>query len=191
MCLKRLLDICGAFLLLVVFSPLMTYIAFIVHHSSKGPIIYRQKRVGVNGKIFIIYKFRTMKDKSGKAGIDVTSNGDSRITRVGRFLRASRLDELPQLWNVIKGEMSLVGPRPYTPEIAKLVTSTASQNYVERTKMKPGITGLAVLQRNSKELKGIVEDLHYDVLYVRKWSFWMDTTILFKTPFVMLKRVGI
>jgi len=189
--LKRLFDLCGAFLLLMVFSPAMLLIGCLIRLSSKGPVIYHQKRVGLENKVFTIYKFRTMEDRSEKVGIDVTSNGDPRITRIGRFLRSSRLDELPQLWNVIWGDMSLVGPHPYRPEIAKLISSN-SYGYAKRTKMKPGVTGLAkVIRGNSKELDGLMQDLRYDILYVKKWSIAMDVVILLKTPYIMWKRTGI
>lgn len=144
---KRLYDIFFSFFGLLVLSPLLALIAVLVKSADGGPVFYRQPRVGLGGKVFLICKFRTMVSEADKAGPSVTKNGDTRITWIGRFLRKSKLDELPQLWNVLKGEMSLVGPRPEVPRYV--------QHYTPEQRMillqKPGITDLASLRFRDEE----------------------------------------
>ena len=138
---KRIFDALVSVALLLGLAPLMILIACVVKITSRGPIIFKQERLGFQKKPFTIFKFRTMIDGSGKT-IDVVLKGDKRVTKAGKYLRASYFDELPQLWNVLKGDMSLVGPRPYPTEKALLDLKTYP-DYEKRFKLKPGMTGLA------------------------------------------------
>ena len=190
--LKRIFDLSSALFLLLVFAPLMLLIAIAVKLDSPGPIIYRQKRLGKNGRPFTIYKFRSMRrDAEKHSGAVWAMQDDPRVTRIGRFLRATHLDELPQLFNVIKGEMSLVGPRPERPEIAKELVKEIP-NYYDRLKVKPGITGLAqVRYRYDSCLKDVKNKLRYDLFYIYKANFWLDLRILFDTIEHVLLSKGI
>ena len=156
--------------------------------TSPGPIVYRQRRVGKDGKEFILYKLRTMIDRAeDKTGPVLTSRADPRVTRVGRFLRDSRLDELPQLWNVLNGTMSLVGPRPERPEFVKDFLRSVP-GYAERFQVKPGLTGLAQINgayHTTPEYK-----LKYDLAYMYNYSVWLDIRILADTIKVVLTRQG-
>src|SRR6478672_6127594 len=144
---KRVYDACFAVLGLILLSPLLVLIALMVKLGDRGSVFYRQKRIGQYGVPFLIIKFRTMVPDADKRGLSITSNGDRRITRVGRLLRKTKLDELPQLWNVLRGEMSLVGPRPEVPRYVELYTPEQRTilNY------KPGITDLASLRFRDEE----------------------------------------
>ena len=208
----RALNILIASLLLLVSSPLMVLIALAVRSTSKGPAIYAQDRVGLNarrgarrrghsrfgmdrrtadrgGRIFKIYKFRTMFMSSEAPQVWATK-GDPRITRVGRFLRAHRLDELPQLFNVLRGDMNLVGPRPEQPEIFEELRKTIPV-YPERQTVRPGITGWAqVNHRYDASIDDVRKKLFYDLEYVRRRSVTKDVLIMAKTPSVMLFRQG-
>ncbi|MBC8228056.1 sugar transferase [bacterium] len=168
---------------IIIISPLLLIIALAVKLSSRGPIIFQQIRSGLDCKPFTAYKFRTMVEGAEHIGLgyEVAEN-DSRITKVGKFLRDTSLDELPQLFNILKGEMSLIGPRPTIPsEVAK---------FTERQKMrqqaKPGISGWA--QVNGRNLLSWDEKIELDIWYVENWSFLLDLKILWKTIFVLLKR---
>ncbi|MEM7629434.1 MAG: undecaprenyl-phosphate glucose phosphotransferase [Planctomycetota bacterium] len=180
---KRVLDVLGACFALLVFSPLMLLVAGLVRLSGPGPIIFRQKRVSLGGEVFSIYKFRTMRevDDERETGPRWTSRGDPRITRIGHLLRQTSLDELPQLFNVIRGDMSLVGPRPERPE---LITQFREdwRGYMLRQHVKAGITGWAQINglRGDTSLR---KRLQYDLFYIRHWSLWFDLRILFVTPF--------
>ena len=179
--LKRLIDICGSLFGLVILSPLFIIIAISIKLTSEGPVIFKQERLGKDGKVFKIYKFRTMVVNAENIGdgLTVKSESDSRITKVGRILRKTSLDELPQLINVLIGQMSLVGPRPpltYHPY-------NGYENYPEwakkRFKMRPGITGLAqVTVRASLEWDG---RMVYDVKYVDDFNILLDIRIMIKT----------
>jgi Undecaprenyl-phosphate glucose phosphotransferase len=180
---KRALDIVGSALCLLVFSPLMLAIALAVRASGPGPIIFKQRRVSLGGDVFKIYKFRTMRhveDESG-AGARWTSRDDPRITPVGRWLRKTSLDELPQLLNVLKGDMSLVGPRPERPELIDRFREDW-RGYMLRQHVKAGMTGWAQVNglRGDTSLK---KRLQYDLFYIRNWSLWLDVRILVLTPF--------
>jgi lipopolysaccharide/colanic/teichoic acid biosynthesis glycosyltransferase len=158
--LKRCMDLffCGAGL--VVLSPLFAVIMLLIRCDSKGPVFFRQERVGKNHRLFFIYKFRTMVKNAEKLGPGLSRSGDTRITRIGRFLRKYKLDELPQLFNVLKGEMSLVGPRPEVPRYVDLY----KPEYAMILKVKPGITDYASIRfRNEGELLNTTEDIerHY------------------------------
>lgn len=181
--LKRALDIVGSVVILAVAVPVMVVVAGVVYATMGGPILFSQRRPGLNGKIFRLYKFRTMlelRDKSGK-----TLSDRERITPVGHFLRKTSLDELPQLFNVIKGDMSLVGPRPLLVEYLPLYSSIQAR----RHEMRPGITGWAqVSGRNSLSWH---EKFTIDVLYVDRWSLWIDVRILAATVLSVIRRTGI
>lgn len=178
--LKSIIDICISIISIIVLSPLLLIILILIKLSSPGPIFFRQQRLGKNGKIFEILKFRTMivgADKIGD-GIFVKSEEDTRITKIGKFLRATSLDELPQIINVIKGDMSIVGPRPpltYHPYIY------AEYPYKQkrRFQMKPGITGLAqITVRNSVSWD---ERIEYDNQYISDFNIWLDIKIILGT----------
>lgn len=193
--LKRFFDILISTALFIILLPLMAAIAIAIKIDSKGPIVFKQKRVGLNGEPFIIYKFRTMvkdAEKQFKLEIDkerlgelvFQDKGDARITRAGKFLRETSLDELPQLLNVIIGNMSLVGPRPEIPDVADLYNDTQKL----RLLVKPGITGLAqVSGRGEIELD---KTIGYDIEYITKFSIWLDISILFRTIYTVFKREG-
>lgn len=152
---KRLFDLFFSLLGLLLLSPLLLLLAIIVRLSSDGPVFFRQQRVGRGGRRFYIAKFRSMVVDAEKLGLGVTRDGDSRITRIGRFLRKTKLDELPQLWNVFLGDMSFVGPRPELPRYVERYT--AQQRRV--LALMPGVTDLATLEfRNEEELLGTVAD---------------------------------
>lgn len=178
----------GALLLVIVISPLLLIISICIRITSPGSIIFRQKRLGYNGKEFEIYKFRTMVADAENMGdgLVIRNEGDERITRIGRILRKTSLDELPQFFNILKGDMCFVGPRPpvtYHPY-------DGYQNYPEKAKkrfeMKPGITGLAQVKlRNSGTWD---ERIQIDIQYVEKYSLWLDIKIIFMTAFSMLNK---
>ncbi|GAW93297.1 sugar transferase [Calderihabitans maritimus] len=173
---KRIMDLLGSLALLVLFAPLMLLIAVAIKITSPGEVIYRQPRIGQDGKIFTLYKFRTMipgADTMG-SGMFVERN-DPRITPVGKFLRKSSLDELPQLFNVLKGEMSLVGPRP--APLHHLGRYDSRQ--VRRLSVKPGITGWS--QVNGRNRLLWPERIEMDLWYIDHYSLWLDIKILFLT----------
>lgn len=176
---KRLLDIMFSFIGIVVTSPVLAIVALAVKLDSKGPVIFKQERLGKDGKVFLIYKFRSMCVGAEKMGSGQYSfKGDSRITRVGKIIRATSLDELPQFFNIIKGDMSFIGPRPtLTYHPWKLEEYTDFQR--RRFEVRPGITGLA--QVNGRKKIDWVDRIKYDVEYVDNMSLALDCKILFKT----------
>lgn len=195
--LKRLLDVIVAALGLLILSPLMAIIAIAIYWDSPGPVLYRARRVGKGGKLFLMYKFRTMVANADQLGPSITVRDDPRITRVGRFLRKTKLDELPQLINVLKGEMSLVGPRPETPSTVEHYTPE-QRRVLEVT---PGITGLAQLRYSNEEellnpenwhdeyLKKILpHKLSLDLLYIDHRSLALDLAIIGRTILRLVKR---
>ena len=193
--LKRAVDIVVAFAGLLVLSPLLAVVAGAIKLDSRGPVFFRQERHGRGGSVFRILKFRTMEDGAeSKRQQLATSNQvdgalfkikeDPRVTRVGRVLRPASIDELPQLWNVLKGEMSLVGPRPFVIHESSQITGWASR----RLDLTPGITGLwQVLGRNDLPFDEMVK---LDYIYVTNWSLWWDLKILCQTIPVVLARRG-
>lgn len=192
---KRIFDFILALAGLIILSPIFLIITLWIKKDSRGPVIFKQIRVGKNGVDFTIYKFRTMvvdAEQKRKLNIDTgdlenfvfQSRNDSRITRSGAFLRKTSLDEIPQLLNVIEGNMSLVGPRPEIPEVVKVYPEA----YKQRLMVTPGITGLAqVSGRGEIELGKTV---YYDLTYIKKFSLYMDIKILFKTFFSVFKSEG-
>lgn len=187
---KRVIDLIGSVIGLVILAPLNIFIAIAIKLTSKGPVLYRQERLGKDGKTFFIFKFRTMvidADKIGD-GLFVKTEFDTRITTIGKLLRATSLDELPQLLNVLIGEMSLVGPRPPVPfHPHKYNEYSAFQK--RRFEMRPGITGLTqVTVRNSVPWD---ERIKVDVKYNEKFNVLLDINILIRTIFKIFQRESI
>jgi lipopolysaccharide/colanic/teichoic acid biosynthesis glycosyltransferase len=187
---KRTFDIVCASILLVLTAPLMLIIAGLVR-LSPGPIIYRQTRVGEGGKKFTIYKFRTMRRDAEAPGCPAwAAQNDPRVTRIGRLLRRTHLDELPQLWDVLKGDMSIVGPRPERPEFIPTLEE-AVPLFTRRLLVKPGITGWAQLRRDyASDTDGAAEKLSYDLWYLRHRNLVVDLAICAKTFASVLGRPG-
>jgi lipopolysaccharide/colanic/teichoic acid biosynthesis glycosyltransferase len=203
---KRTMDIGGALAGIALLSPLMLMTAVAVATTSRGPVIFRQTRLGRGGKPFVLYKFRSMfrdadervhRDyvlgliEGGKQGGGVKRawaklEGDDRITFVGRFIRRTCLDELPQLFNVVKGDLSLVGPRPPLPYEAAAYEFWHLRRVLE---IKPGITGL--WQVEGRNIASFDDMVRMDLRYVRTWSLWLDVTILLRTAAIVLKRNGV
>ncbi len=178
--LKRAMDIVGSSLLLVLSSPVMLICAIGVRLSSPGPVIFKQKRVGLNKKIFYMYKFRSMRVNDAQ-DTAWSGNQDPRKTRFGAFIRKYSLDELPQFWNVLKGDMSLVGPRPEIPYYVERFREEVPL-YMVKHQVRPGITGWAQVH----DLRGdtsIKKRIEYDIYYIEHWSLWLDIQILWMTVF--------
>lgn len=180
---KPLIDRIGALILLLLLSPFMAVTALMVALALGRPVLFSQKRPGLNGKIFTIYKFRTMSDVRDEAG-DLLPDAQ-RLRGIGKAIRSLSLDELPQLWNVLRGEMSFVGPRPLLTEYLELY----SDEQKKRHSVRPGITGWA--QVNGRNAISWKEKFRYDVEYVNNVSFWFDSKILFLTLLKVLKKEGI
>jgi len=186
--LKRALDLTIGGLLLLLALPVMAACALVVRASSPGPVLYRQQRVGRGGRQFPLWKFRTMIDHAEAATGEILSQpGDPRLTAVGATLRAYRLDELPQLWNVLNGTMSMVGPRPERPGFVASYRAEIP-GYTERLAVAPGLTGLA--QVNGEYRSSARNKLRYDLAYIANWSVWLDLSILFKTVKIVLTSRG-
>ncbi len=188
--LKQILDIAISFCLLVLTLPLIIIVAIAIQLDSPGSILYSQIRTGLNGKKFRVYKFRSMKKDAEKMGLQWAQKKDPRITRVGYFLRATRIDELPQLWNVIKGEMSLIGPRPERPEF-DLDLRQEIPYYDLRYLVKPGITGWAqVCYPYGASVEDAYQKLAYDLYYIKNYSLGLDLVIALKTLRVIILGKG-
>ena len=177
---KRASDIVGSFLLIILFSPVMLAVALAVRFSSKGPVIYKQERVGLHNRNFVMYKFRSMKIERCDE-LHFTTQNDDRTTGIGRFIRRCSLDELPQLFNVLKGDMSLVGPRPERPEFVEKFREQIPR-YMIKHQVRPGMTGWAQINgyRGNTSIRKRIE---YDLYYIENWTFWFDIVILFQTIF--------
>lgn len=188
---KRCIDVCGALVLLIVFVLVLPLVAVLIKLDSAGGVIYRQSRVGLDGAVFTILKLRTMRQDAEADGLARwAQEGDPRVTRCGRVLRATRLDELPQAINVLRGEMSLVGPRPERPELTAALLAQHA-DYLRRQVIKPGLTGLAqVRHRYTSSMDDWHLKLAYDLDYVRCASHWLDLWILLRTVRVVLYRCG-
>lgn len=189
---KRLLDIFASLMLLSVTWPfmLLTAIAIFLESRFKGPILYRQLRVGENNKNFEVLKFRSMKTNSEKNGAQWAQKNDNRITRVGKVIRKFRIDELPQIFNVLRGNMSFVGPRPERPEFVKVFNKRIPY-YRERHRVKPGITGWAQLcYPYGADEHDTIQKLQYDLYYVKNYSLFLDISIMFNTVEVVLWGKG-
>jgi len=183
---KRLVDLIFSIFALIFSAPLMLLFPLIIKLESKGPILYRQKRVGLKEKIYEVYKFRSMfENAEAETGPILATQNDERVTRVGSFLRRSHLDELPQFLNILKGEMSLVGPRPERPAFVKRFDREI-RGYSRRFAVKPGITGLAQLYGRYETSAG--KKLKYDLAYINNWSLGLDLKILFLSLEIILRR---
>ncbi|RWM75881.1 MAG: polyprenyl glycosylphosphotransferase [Mesorhizobium sp.] len=190
---KQAIDWLSALFILVVFSPLLLFVAIAIKLDSVGPAFFRQKRMGYRGNIYEVYKFRTMKlsaaigDEKEEA---ITKAGDARITRLGQFLRKCRIDELPQAINILRGEMSWIGPRPEALVLSKWYEAELPF-YRYRHIVRPGITGWAqVNQGHVAAVDDVLEKLHYDFYYIKNFSPWLDVLIVFRTVRTMLTGFG-
>jgi lipopolysaccharide/colanic/teichoic acid biosynthesis glycosyltransferase len=170
---KRLFDVLVSASLLVLLSPVLVGAALAIALESPGPVLFRQTRLGRGGREFSMYKFRSMVANAASIGPYHTSDGDPRITRVGRFLRRTSIDELPQLLNVLKGDMSLIGPRPDVPAQRALYSDS---DWAQRCSVRPGITGLAQALLRSQATPE--QRLALDLRYAREQSFWLDAKIV-------------
>jgi sugar transferase (PEP-CTERM system associated) len=188
---KRLMDIALAAIGLVLAAPLMLIVAIAVKATSRGPIVYRQQRVGLHGRVFQAFKFRSMQEDAERdTGAVWASKDDNRVTRVGRILRQTRLDELPQLWNVLSGHMSLVGPRPERPEFVAELTRQIPF-YGQRHSVRPGLTGWAQVRYTyGASVEDAMEKLQYDLFYIKNMSLALDLFIIVKTVKTVLMRKG-
>ncbi|MBV4418305.1 sugar transferase [Clostridium tyrobutyricum] len=192
---KRIVDFILALIGLIILSPVFLVITLWIKKDSKGPVIFKQTRVGKDGLDFTIYKFRTMivnAEKKRKLNIDTNnlenfifqSKADNRITKSGAFLRKTSLDEIPQLMNVLIGNMSLVGPRPEIPDVARVYP----EEYKQRLMVTPGITGLAQISGRGEIELG--KTVYYDLTYIKNFSLWLDIKVLFKTFSSVFKSEG-
>lgn len=192
---KRLFDIILSLIGIIILSPVYLIITICIKADSKGPAIFKQTRVGKDEKNFTIYKFRTMvvgAEKKKALDIDPSnlenfvfqSKSDNRITKLGSFLRKSSLDEIPQLFNVLNGTMSLVGPRPEIPDVVKYYTA----EYRQRLLVTPGITGLAQVSGRGEIELG--KTIHFDLMYIKDFSIWFDIKLLFRTVTSVFKKEG-
>lgn len=184
---KRCFDFCLALFIIILFAPGLLAIALAIKATSPGPILFRQKRYGLGGKTFTIFKFRTMRvEQSDRTGVRQTRRNDPRVTTLGRLLRRSSLDELPQLFNILRGDMSLVGPRPHVPDMlaAGILYEELVPYYFDRCRVRPGMTGLAQVNglRGSTEDAAVAKSrIDHDLDYIEQWSFWLDARILIST----------
>lgn len=182
--LKPAIDFVLALALLIVLAPLMVFVAAAVRLDSPGPALFTQERVGRGGRLFRIYKFRSM--RAGAGGPVLTQVGDPRITRVGRIIRRTSLDELPQLFNILRGEMSFIGPRPEVPSI---VATEYTPEMRGALVVRPGLSGWA--QVHGRDDLPLAEKLAYDLEYVRRISPWLDLQIVWLTPGLLISGRGI
>jgi Undecaprenyl-phosphate glucose phosphotransferase len=183
---KELFDRIFALIALIAVSPILLACAIAVKLSSPGPVFFKQCRKGADGRVFMIYKFRSMRLHAKKEGVlEQATRGDPRITRVGRFLRRTSLDELPQFFNVLRGDMSVVGPRPHALEHDDLYQHIVS-GYIHRYRIKPGITGWAQIngfRGETDRIEKMEGRVAHDLYYLRNWSFALDVKIIFATVF--------
>ncbi|GFO56869.1 glycosyl transferase [Geomonas sp. Red276] len=183
---KRCIDVALSLTGLLLTAPLLPLIALVIKLDSPGPVLFRQVRVGAGEKPFTLYKFRTMGTDAEKNGAVWASKNDTRVTKVGRFLRNSRIDEIPQLFNVLKGEMSFIGPRPERPEFVETLKKDIYY-YSKRHTIKPGLTGWAqVRYPYGATTEDAVEKLRYDLYYIKNLSLFLDGLIIFETVKVVL-----
>lgn len=194
MSVKRVVDMVGALVVLPLISPLLILCAVAIKLGSPGPVFFCQQRIGYRGKPFLVFKLRTMThatiDLQKRREAAMTQDNDQRITPVGRFLRTTRIDELPQLLNVLRGEMSWIGPRPEAEVLSKWYENEIAF-YMYRHIVKPGITGWAqVNQGHVANVDDVREKLHYDFFYIKNFSFWIDALIVLRTIKTMMTGSG-
>jgi exopolysaccharide biosynthesis polyprenyl glycosylphosphotransferase len=188
--LKRVIDIFLAIVLIVMLMPVFLLTAFFIVIDSRGPVFYSQARKGLNDKEFNVHKFRSMVVDAEKEGVKWAEDNDPRVTRIGKFIRTARIDELPQLWNVLKGEMSFIGPRPERPEFIHQLEKEIPY-YDLRHLVMPGITGWAqVMYPYGASVEDAREKLQYDLFYIKNFSLLLDFVILMKTIRIVLRREG-
>lgn len=179
---KRLLDIIGSLVCIAVFSPVMLLFAILIRTTSPGPVIFRQERVGLHNKPFMMYKFRSMVVQDNRTEKKKwTTRDDPRVTRVGRFMRKTSIDELPQLFNVLRGDMSLVGPRPERPYFVEKFQEEIPR-YMVKHQVRPGMTGWAQVHGYRGDTS-IRKRIDYDLYYIENWTLGLDVKILFLTVF--------
>lgn len=188
--LRRLFSLAVSFLALVICLPFIPFIILAVRLSSPGPIFFSQTRVGLHGELFTLYKFRTMRQDAEAQGAVWAVKDDARVTPIGMFLRKTRIDEIPQLWNVLRGDMAFVGPRPERPEFVQWL-SQEIPFYDLRHLIRPGITGWAqVRYRYGASLEETKRKLEYDLYYVKHLSIGLDLLIMFETIKTIILRRG-
>ena len=179
--LKRAFDVLVALCGLLVFSPAFVVLYFVIRHEDGGPAIFRQERIGRGGRPFMLYKFRSMTVTAEKDGPALYVKGDKRLTKVGRFLREHHLDELPQLWNVLKGDMSVVGYRPERQFFVEKIMAV-NPDYERLYEMRPGLFSSATLYNGYTDtLEKMLERLRMDLEYLGNWKRWLDIKIIFLT----------
>ncbi|HEV7516944.1 MAG TPA: exopolysaccharide biosynthesis polyprenyl glycosylphosphotransferase, partial [Thermoanaerobaculia bacterium] len=187
---KRLLDLTAACVGLLLAAPLMALVALAVRLDSPGPVFFRQERVGRGRRPFTLWKFRSMAQDAEAGGARWAVVGDPRVTRVGRFIRKTRLDELPQLWNVLIGDMSLVGPRPEREHFVRQLMEKNSF-YEQRLVVRPGLTGWAQVKAPyASSFEESIEKLKYDLYYIKNISLFLDVSILLSTARIVLLGRG-
>lgn len=191
LCIKRAFDVTASAVGLIILSPLLLILSLLVKTTSKGPVIYRQERIGLYGLPFRIYKFRTMRKDAEADGVpQITHDNDPRITPIGRWLRKYRMDELPQLWNILRGDMSIVGPRPERPYFIEQIMADAPY-YCLLYKVRPGLTSWGPIRVGYTDtMEKMIERLNCDVVYVENMSLLLDLKILFSTIGVIIKGKG-
>lgn len=188
--LKRLMDFIASGMILILMSPILGLALLAIKIDSPGPVFYTQKRVGKDREIFTIYKFRSMQCMAEQGAAEWAREKDPRVTRVGRILRLTHIDELPQIWNIFKGDMSLVGPRPERPEFVEILEEQLPYYFV-RHSVKPGLTGWAQINyRYGASVEDARNKLEYDLYYIKNMSLFLDLQILLKTVGVVLLKDG-
>ncbi len=187
---KRAVDMAASLMLVVFTSPLLLLTALLIKLESNGPVFYKQIRVGRGGQHFSIYKFRSMTVDAEKSGVQWAAGNDARVTRVGRFIRKTRIDEIPQTFNILKGEMSFVGPRPERPEFTHMLAAEIP-HYNDRHLVKPGLTGWAQIRYPyGASVEDARQKLTYDLYYIKHFSFVLDLFIIIRTVKVAVKGIG-
>jgi exopolysaccharide biosynthesis polyprenyl glycosylphosphotransferase len=189
---KKILSFAASMILAILLLPLIPIIALLIKIDSRGPVFHKQERVGMNGKVFTIFKFRSMRANAEKetGPVWASASGDSRVTRVGKYLRRTRLDEVPQLYNVLKGEMSFVGPRPERPHFVSQLSEIIPFYHLRHT-VRPGLTGWAQINyRYGSSVEDAVEKLQYDLFYIKNMSMLLDGIVIFDTMKTVLVRKG-